>query len=465
MDLRHLSVILWKRRGLITAAILLCTAASIGASLASTPVYQASAKLLVVAKSDQSGGVNSAYEGALLSQQLVKSFAQVLESRRTADAALRLQQLPLTPSQVQAKVHAQPLVDTLLIDLSVDDTDPARAQILANNVARGFIQEVVPTLESGSALKVSLVEPALRPRAPVSPRTTMNTTIGILLGILVGIGFALLAEQLDTSIRNPEALEAAIGIPILGAIPIFDATKQTLPVSRRPRSSEAEAFRKLRTNFAFMSVDRDGICCVVTSPMASEGKSTITTNLALALAHAGQRVIIVEADLRKPSLHKIFGLEQRVGTTTVLLGQANASEALQTWGGESVAVLTSGQLPPNPSELLGSHQMAELVIQLRKQSDVVLLDCPPLLPVTDPMVASQFADGVLLIARSNSTTRDQIQAARATCERVGARLFGAVLNAATVAEGDQPLYYGYYGERTNGAHARMDNGKSRIRTR
>ena len=224
-----------------------------------------------------------------------------------------------------------------------------------------------------------------------------------------------------------------------------------------PRSVEAEAFRKLRTNLSFLGVDRGSLCCVVTSPSVGEGKSTVTANLAMAIAQSGLRVIVVEADLRRPTVHRLFGLQHRVGTTTVLLDHADVDDALQQLDEEPVAVLTSGQLPPNPSELLGSRPMGELVAELRRRADVVLIDSAPLLPVADPVVVSQFADGMLLVARAGSTTRDHIKAARAACDRGGARVLGVVLNAAP-QNADRAAYYGYYGPREPEAVQANGNG-------
>jgi succinoglycan biosynthesis transport protein ExoP len=458
MELRDYLRILRKRAWLIIIAALLCPTAALISSLATTPVYQGSAKLLVVAKTDPGGGTASAYEGALLSQQLVKSFAQILESRATAEAALRLDPQPFTPQQLQGKIHAEPVSETLLIGLNVEDTNPARAKRLTNSVARAFI-DAVPNLQSGSALRVSLVEPALKPTDPVRPRTKLNFALGLVLGLLLGIGLALLREFLDRSVKAPEELEAATGAPVVGTIPPFKAGKHPIPVAEQPRTAVAEAFRKLRTNFAFLGVDRQSLCCVVTSPSAADGKSTVAANLAIALAQAGQRVALIDADLRKPTLHKLFRLPQRIGTTTVLLDQASVDDAIQHLGPDLPAVLVSGQLPPNPSELLGSRRMEDLLAELRAMFEVVLVDCAPLLPVTDPMVVSRFADGILLIARAGTTTRDQAQAATIACAKAGAKVFGAVLNATPVTEGDQPAYYAYYGE---SGHQQLDVGMERV---
>jgi len=448
--------ILRKRKLLVLAAVVCCAATALAASTATIPVYRASAKLLVMARTQPSGGVSSAYEGALLSQQLMQSFAAVIEARPTAEAALRRQYENLPAGVLQQRIKAEPIPDTLLIELSIEDIDPARAQRLTNAVALAFVDQV-PTLQGGSTVRVSLVEPALRPTVPVRPQTRFNVALAAMLGLMLGVGVAFLAEHLDTSIRSADALEVAAGAPVVGTIPLFEATEQPLPVVSEPRSVEAEAFRKLRTNLSFLGVDRGSLCCVVTSPSVGEGKSTVTANLAMAIAQSGLRVIVVEADLRRPTVHRLFGLQHRVGTTTVLLDHADVDDALQQLDEEPVAVLTSGQLPPNPSELLGSRPMGELVAELRRRADVVLIDSAPLLPVADPVVVSQFADGMLLVARAGSTTRDHIKAARAACDRGGARVLGVVLNAAP-QNADRAAYYGYYGPREPEAVQANGNG-------
>jgi len=445
-DLRDYLHILRKRAALILVAIVLCAAAAMGASLATVPVYEAHAKLLLMARTQpgSGSGVSADYEATLLSQQLVQSFAAVIESRPTAEAALRRHPETITVGALQARINAEPIPDTLLIKLTVNDIDPARAQRLTNGVVLAFINQV-PQLQGGSTLRANLVEPALRPTVPVRPQTRFNVALAALLGLMLGVGVAFLADRLDTSIRSAEHLEAAAGAPVIGTIPLFAAGKEALPVIRAPRSVEAEAFRKLRTNFSFLGVDRGTLCCVVSSPSMSEGKSTVTVNLAVALAQSGLRVIVVEADLRKPTVHRLFGLQDRVGTTTVLLDKVDVDDALQPLEEAPVAVLTSGQLPPNPSELLGSGHMAELVQTLRQRADVILIDSAPILPVTDPMVVSQFADGVLLIARAGATSKDNVRSARAACDKAGVRVLGVVLNAAPVGEGRRAGYYGYYG--------------------
>jgi succinoglycan biosynthesis transport protein ExoP len=222
MEPRDYLRIFRKRRWLIIAATLLCVGAALIISLSTTPIYQGTAKLLVVAKSDPGGDNSSALEGALLSQQLVKSFAEILESRATAEAALRLDPQPFTPRQLQSMVDAEPVTETLLIGLNVQDTDPRRAKRLTNSVARAFIV-AVPTLQSGSVLSVTLVEPALTPTEPIKPRKRLTVAIGLMLGLLLGACLSLLREFLDRSIKSPEELELAVAAPVVGTIPPFKA--------------------------------------------------------------------------------------------------------------------------------------------------------------------------------------------------------------------------------------------------
>lgn len=444
MNLRDALTVLRKRALLIAAATIVCAGVALAGSMATKPTYSASAELLVVAKTSSAKGeeVSSAYEGALLSQQLVKSLAQVLRSRQTAELALKLRPEAMSAAQLQSQVTVEPILDTLVIDLHVTDTDPARAQRLANNLSAAFIQQV-PNLQGGSALQVSVIEPALVPTAPVSPNTRLNVMLGLVIGLLLGVAAAVAAEQLDTSVRTAERLEGAVGAPMLGMIPAFDAAAEPLAIQRQPHAIQAEAFRKLRANFSFLGVGGQGICCAVTSSTSAEGKSTITANLALALAQAGQRVIVVDTDLRRPYVHKLFGLQQEVGTTTVLLDRIKLDEALQ-WPEPNLGVLTSGPIPPNPSELLGSEPMANLIADLRTQADVVLLDCPPVLPVADPVVVSRFTDGVLIVAHGRATSRAQVQLTASTCRQAGLPILGTVLNSAKQQGGDQPGYYEYY---------------------
>ncbi len=216
---------------------------------------------------------------------------------------------------------------------------------------------------------------------------------------------------------------------------------QRLVTLTNPSSPVSEAYRTLRTNIQFSGLDRPLRTLLVTSTSPTEGKSTTLANLAITIAQAGKRVIVVDCDLRKPTIHEIFGLPNRVGLTSLMLPSEDASEALQDPGIDNLTVITSGPIPPNPSEILASHRMEELLAALAQQADFVLLDSPPILAVTDAAILASRVDGVLLVVKAGSTKRDLAQKAKAQLQKVNAHLIGIVLNGVKT----DPAINQYYG--------------------
>jgi capsular exopolysaccharide synthesis family protein len=289
---------------------------------------------------------------------------------------------------------------------------------------------------------VRVVEPADVPTTPTSTGLPVTLALGLLAGLAVGVGGALARNTLDTSIKSPEDLREASGAPNLGLV-AFDAgvPKRPLTVHEDPQSPRAEAFRQLRTNLQFVDVDSPPQAIVVTSALAGEGKTTTLCNLAIALSSTGRRVLLVEADLRRPKATDYLGLDRSVGLTNVLAGKAKLAHVLQPWGGGAFDVLASGPLPPNPSELLASRQMRELLAALRADYDSILIDAPPLLPVTDAAAIAPATDGALLVCRFGKTTEEQIATATEALHAVSARLVGTVL---TMVPSKGPGAYGQY---------------------
>jgi len=432
--------VLARRKWYLLTAVTITTSAALLLTRATPPLYRSEATLLL---SPRAGA------GAPLTPQVTASLADVASDRGTALAVLRRYgaEFPFTTTALQRKISASAVGGTLLLRISVSDSDPARAQQLADAVATTFA-ELLPRLQ-GPAVAASLVGPASRPLVATRPPVALAVGAGLLAGLLVGVALALLAERLDSRVTTTAALEAALGVPVLAAIPRFDARRAPLPLLGRRWSAPAEAFRKLRANVSFLSagwtVNRGAVCYVVTSPVGDEGKSTIAANLALAAAQAGQRVVLLDGDLRKPAVHRLFGLAPRVGATTVLVGRTSIAAALQQPSDAPLSVLTSGQLPPNPAELVGSLAMEALVRELRQDADLILIDCPPILPVADPMLVARLADGVLVVARAGATTTERLQAARAAVQRAGVPLLGAILNAVNPRDGD-PAANAWYGQ-------------------
>jgi capsular exopolysaccharide synthesis family protein len=363
------------------------------------------------------------------------------------DAVRNQLHLDLTSAQIAAEVTADNPLDTVLLNLHVRDTDPARAAAIANAVADQFGKLVndleTPQGSATSPVKVSTVQNASVPSAPVAPNKKVDIALGLLLGLALGIGIAVLLDVLDTSVKSAEDLEAISESAVLGVIGFdSEAAKSPLIVQTDPHSPRAEAFRQLRTNLQFVDIDHPVKSIVITSSIPQEGKSTTTANLAITLAQAGLKVVLVEADLRRPKLMQYLGVEGAVGVTSVLIGRVSLDDALQPWGNGSLMVLPSGPTPPNPSELLGSQGMAELISALESRADIVLVDAPPLLPVTDAAVLAKICDGALLIVRHGVTSREQVARAVESLRVVDAHLIGNVLNMAP-AKGPDAYGYGY----------------------
>jgi capsular exopolysaccharide synthesis family protein len=354
----------------------------------------------------------------------------------------------LASGQIQGRVTAKAIPDTVLLEATVVDSDAARSARIANSLATHFVT-LVETLETPIAdakpmVKVELVAGPLLDPVPVSPRPLRNLALAGLLGLLIGIAGAIMREMLDVTIKTAETLRTVAGAPVLAVVPFDpDAKKSPLVMSDSPQSARAEAFRHLRTNLQFVDVDQPVKAIVVTSSVPDEGKSTTAVNLALAFAEMGHRVVLIEADMRRPRVADYLGVEGAVGLSNVLAGQVSVDDVLQPWGQYHLQVLPSGFVPPNPSELLGSRNMAALLMHLRTRFDVILIDTPPLLPVTDAAVVATHADGAVLVTRSGKTAQARVRSALASLRAVESPVLGCVLNRQPI-KGEEYYYSTYY---------------------
>ena len=419
-------------------------------SLVTTPTYRAATRLFVSTSSGASA--SELYQGNRLSQERVISYAELLEGVTLAQRTIDKLGLNMSAEALQSRVSASAKPDTVLIDVAVQDTSPTRARDIANAMSDEFVMLVreLETPEGGAPpdARVVVEQRASVPEKPIAPRTSRNLLIGFVMGAVVGLGIAALREALDNTIKNRQTLEQITNVGIVGSIPIDkERRKQAAIAFEADNSIIAEAFRKLRTNLQFLAVDNPPRVIVVTSSMPHEGKSTTAINIALALAEAEHNVVLVDGDMRRPMLHKYLDLLGPVGFSTVLSGSAGLSDSLQKTRFPGLTVLTSGTIPPNPSELLGSQSARNLLGQLRAEFDYVIIDSTPLLAVTDAAILAAGADGVLLMARYGHTKREQLSHAVNSLADVGAPLLGTVFTmmptrgSATYAYG-----YSYYGE-------------------
>jgi capsular exopolysaccharide synthesis family protein len=265
--------------------------------------------------------------------------------------------------------------------------------------------------------------------------------LAVVLGLIVGGGLAFLVDNLDHSVKSREELER-LGLPALGAIPSLDTEGAEIHLERDTQGAAGEAFRKLRTSIGFLGVERPIKAMLVTSSVAQEGKTTVALNLASAYALGGFRTILVEADLRRPSLHRVFGMYGTRGLTTVIIGSVSLDEAILHTETRNLSILLAGAIPPNPVELLGSEQLLDVLTRLKMMFDVVIVDSPPLVPVADPAALASRCDGVVMVTRAGRTDRRRIVEAAQVVEDAGGRLLGVALNF--LSPGDSAYDYGYY---------------------
>lgn len=453
MELRDLLSVLRVRWIVVVAGTLVGGLLALGLSLLTKPTYEARIQFYVTVAGGENAGA-SAYQGSLGAQQRVQSYAALITSTDIAREVIAASAVDLSAGEIAGKAAATADPSTVLLNVAVTDSDPQRAL----EVAQGFgevLPEAIRRLETpdggGPALaKLTVVNPAALPAAPVAPKTEQNVAIGLALGLLAGVGIALLSNALDRRVKSKEQLELIAGKPVVGSIPFRgnedkeEGAEHIVPF-RKGHSPAAESFRRLRTNLQFLNVDNPPRVFVLTSSVAMEGKSETAINLSLALAEAGNRVLLIEADLRRPLVVSYMSMPDKVGLTNVLSGQADFEDVVQETRHDGVDLLACGPLPPNPSELLASDMARQLLEDLRRAYDYVIIDSPPLLPVTDGALLAQITDGALLVVRSHRTTSDQVAQAVDNLEKADAALLGLVTVANKPAKkGSSGYYESYY---------------------
>jgi capsular exopolysaccharide synthesis family protein len=446
LNLREFLRLLRSRWLTVCVATLLTVLAAIAATLMTTPQYQASTRLFVSTTAGAS--VSDSYQGQRLSQDRVLSYTELLQGDTVAQRTIDKLQLDMTAKQLKEKVKATSKADTVLITVKVLDPSPVRARDMANALSDEFVVMVreleTPGPGSRPDARVVVEQRASVPESPVVPRRSRNIAIGLLLGLALGVGLAVLRDLLDNTVKTKETLEEITGVSLTGTIPL-DKERRNDPaiVFDKDNSAIAESFRKLRTNLQFLAVDNPPRTIVVLSSAPSEGKSTTAINIALALAEADNNVVLVDGDMRRPSLHRYLELVGSVGFSTVLSGGASLSEVLQITKFPRLTVLAAGPVPPNPSELLGSLAAQKTLAELRSKFDYVIVDSAPLLAVTDGAILATHADGALMITKFGETKRDQLAHAVSNLRDVGAKLLGSVFTMLP-ARGRGSYDYNYY---------------------
>jgi capsular exopolysaccharide synthesis family protein len=450
LDVRDYIRILRKSWILIVAVTLVGIAGAAVTSILMTPKYIASTQLFVSVQSSESVTPGELVQGSSAAQQKVRSYVDVVRSSRVLDPVIAELDLPDTAEELAERVTASSPLNTVLIDVAVEDTSPQLAADTVNAIGASFSDLVVTQLEAPagggpSLVKIETIESAIPPVDPASPNIPLNLALGLLIGLIIGCGVALLRYTLDNRIHGSHDVEHVTKSPILGGIS-FDpgAKKRPLIVHGDPRNPRAESFRSLRTNLQFVNLDSGSRCFVVTSSLPGEGKTTTACNLAIALAETGAKVAIVDGDLRLPRIADTMALEGAAGLTDVLIGRADIEDVLQPWGRGELYVLPAGRVPPNPSELLGSKTMSAVLETLNATFDYVIIDAPPLLPVTDAAILSKLTGGAIVITAVGRTRKNELEAAMRSLEHIGSRVLGVVMTMLPT-KGPDAYGYGNYG--------------------
>ena len=399
---------------------------------------------LIVSAPGDTANTASAYQALLLSQERVKSYAELMRSRGVTAGVAKTLSNGLTAEDLRERITVEAVPGTVLLRATVTDRSAALAMEIANTLGTEFSRYVgkleQPATAAHPAVRITVADDADLPTAPVSPRPLRNLAIGLVIGLVIGVIAAVLQEILDTSVRSVQVLREVTGRVTLGALG-FDrgAGKRPLTMRDDSHSPHAEAFRSLRTNLRYAGAGKLPRSVVITGSVPEEGTTTVACNLAIALADAGWKVVLVDADLRRPRVADYLGIEATRGLTSVLASGDAVEDVLRPWS-DSLSVLPGGPIPPDPSSLLGSKKMVRTLAKLELAADIVIFDTPPLLSATDAAILARAGTGALLVTRFGRTRQDQVAQAVERLTVVGADLLGSVLNFTRAQNAAPPTF-------------------------
>lgn len=428
---------------LATFAIFVVVTAVVSKSL--TKIYQTEASLLVAVPAEA-----QSFDTVQASQSLARSYSEIIQSRNMADRVAAELDDGTTADDLLAATSFEPLNETQLLEITAEDAEPERAQLIANTYANSFSTYAAGDLERSTQAEVTIADAAPLPNAAARPKPTVYTVIAGIIGLAIGLGLAFLREQLDKRIRSVEEIEARFEVPIVGRIP---------PRGRSDASSQAfsEAFRILRTNLQFVRADAGVRSVAVTSGRAGEGKTTTVCSLALAAAEVGLRVVVIEGDMRIPNLQRTLMPDVQEpmwpGLSNYLVEAADLDQIMHPTGKPNLFLIPSGPPPPSPSSLLEVRRGSHLVQDLLERADLVIVDTPPISVGADAAVMANWTDGVLVMVDLSKSSHHGVRNALKQVEAVQANALGLVVNRDRAAVGGGYGYYQYGYEYANRATA------------
>lgn len=408
-----------------------------------TPLYRATTSLIFAI--NQGSSASDLNQGSVYTQGQMLSFAQLVPSSRVLAPVIEKLDLDITPNDLARSIEVSIPQNTVILRITATTTDPERSAALANAVAVQLIdvaQEVAPKTPEGAAtITADIYDDAVAPKYQFTPNKNRDAVLGGVLGGLVGAAAVLLITLLDTRVRNDEMLAQAGGAALLGVVsksPLL-ATRG-VGVARESLGHTAEEFRRIQSALTYANVSSRVRVLLITSGSPGEGKSTVSVNLAMTLAAAGNSVLLIDADLRRPRAHEHAGIDGSIGLTNVLLNDVDREVAIKRVADTSLDILPAGAIPPNPAEILTSAPMADFVESVAQEYDYVVIDSPPVLSVADANLVSPFVDGVILVVDASKTRRAALSKSMKSLQSSGARVLGTVLNR-TKRDRSQGEYY------------------------
>ena len=468
MELKDLYRLVIYNLGLVLSCVAVLCSVSAVVTIIQTPQYESKMQLFVSTPASALD-ITSLVQGSSFTQQRVISYAQIIDGEDTLLPVIEALDLPYSPQELAKKITASAPLQTVLINVSVRDSSPYRASQIANALGRQFsitVQQLEAQINE-STIAVSVVKPAVPILIPVSPKKTLNFLFAIVAGFGIGVLLSIVRAFFDNTVKNEEHLDSTV---LLAAVNFdVEADKKPLTSDLSRYSARAESFRTLRTNIQSLGKAQKLQVFSFTSCLPEEGKTTSSMNLAISLAQAGFKTLLVEADLRRPSVGKYIG-KDRAGTigfseimqsTSSLQVSSLAKKAIFEWGDFNLSFIMAGAIPSNPAELLNSTKLEELIQILRRKFDIVIIDTPPILPVTDAAIIASKVDGVVLIVRGGKTRVNQFRGACETLRLVNANIVGTVINMIPLNTREYDNYgYRYgYGSRYGGRYGYKYGGR------
>ena len=412
-----------------------------------TPLYTTYTKILLIKNQEEEQNANATLNDINVNQKLAATYSEFVKSRLVLQQVIDDLNLDTTVEKLAKNVSVTNVTDTQVLKISVTDANPERARDIADKVTSVFAKEITSITGLDN---VRPYEAAQVNDTPSNNTLTRDLLIACLIAIFGVIAIAFVIYYFDDTVKYSEDLERRIGMPVIGKIIKSDVggsrrgrKPDELIVQRYPKSAVTESIKSLRTNLQFTSVDKGLHTVLMTSSLASEGKSFVSSNLAISFAQSGKRTLIVDCDLRKGRLHHIFHAPNIQGLSHLLVDKAvNFSHYIQKTSIDNLYIITRGTYPPNPSELLGSEKNRELINTLKQHFDIIIFDGAPCNGVTDSIVMSTLVDEVLIVTKDGSTAKTALDTTRDMLAKVNAPVAGIVMN-----EVDKKVakYYGYYG--------------------